>query len=362
MIKKYIDKENNFYEVFNTTTGFYMRSDDLDTNEEPFMRNFPALIDVGIMGSCMHGKSGLCLKSGVECYQNGLTSFKPDMSLENYKSIIDQCKDKVFQFALGGRGDANKHKNFKEILEYTTENRIIPNYTTSGLLLTDEEIELTKKHCGAVAVSFYNPDPNGYTYSAINRFIKAEVKTNIHYVLSNYSISDAIDRLKTNNFPKGINAVIFLLHKPIGLGRQENVLNYNDPKVKEFFNIIDNAKQYNIDFKIGFDSCTVPAIINMAKQIDIKSVDTCEAGRFSCYIDSEMNMIPCSFDNQDLKYAVDLKNYTIQEAWNSDIFNDFRNIFKNSCHGCKKRQHCLGGCPLVRNIVLCNNAEKKLAI
>ena len=47
---KYYDKKNNFVETFNPETGFYIRSDDLTTGKEPFMRNFPALLDIGVMG------------------------------------------------------------------------------------------------------------------------------------------------------------------------------------------------------------------------------------------------------------------------------------------------------------------------
>ena len=90
MIKHYHDKTNKFIEVFNTKTGAYIRTgvlnDNLkDTGVDPFMRDFPALIDIGVMGHCVHGASGLCAKSGVQCYQNGLKTCDPNMSLENFK-------------------------------------------------------------------------------------------------------------------------------------------------------------------------------------------------------------------------------------------------------------------------------------
>jgi radical SAM protein with 4Fe4S-binding SPASM domain len=183
------------------------------------------------------------------------------------------------------------------------------------------------------------------------------ITTNIHYVLGNNSIDEAIERLKKNSFPKGINAIIFLMHKPVGLGTQKNVLNANDPRVKEFFELIDNG---NFDFKIGFDSCSIPAIINFTKNINHDSIDTCEGGRFSMYITSDMVAIPCSFDNQDLKWGYDISNDTIQNAWDSDTFEEFRSHFRNSCSGCKFRKECMGGCPIKREIVLCDRNEKDL--
>ena len=73
-----------------------------------------------------------------------------------------------------------------------------------------------------------------------------------------------------------------------------------------------------------------------------------------------MRMIPCSFDNQDLKWAVDLHTHSIKEAWDSDKFEDFRNHFRCSCPNCKDRNLCFGGCPICRNIVLCNRNQKDL--
>ena len=220
--------------------------------------------------------------------------------------------------------------------------------------MTKEKAEICKKYCGAVAVSEHFAD---YTDKALDLLLEAGVKTNIHYVLSNKSIDIAIDRLKNGSFKNGINAVIFLLYKNVGLGKTENLLQMDDDRVKEFFHLIDTG---NFDFKIGFDSCTVPALINMTSNIDQDSFDTCEGGRWSAYITPDMKMLPCSFDNQDMRWAVDLRTHTIQEAWDSEQFDDFRSHFKNSCRSCKDKVRCMGGCPIRREVVLCNREEKDL--
>ena len=356
---RYIDRKNKFVEIFNPKNGFYVRSgvfdeNGKDTGIDPFMRQFPSLIDVGIMGFCRHGESGLCVKSGVQCYQNGLKTHMPNMSFENVKRIVDECKGKTFQISYGGRGDVDQHENFEEIMKYTRENGIVPNFTSSGLGFTPEIADICKKYCGAVAISWYR---SKYTYKAIQMLLDAGVTTNIHYVLGNNSIDEAIDRLKNNGFPDGIANVVFLLHKPIGQGQKENVLKVDDPKVKEFFELIDIGK---FDYGLGFDSCSVPGLINFTKNINHDFMDTCESARYSAYITSDMKMLPCSFDNQDLKWAVDLNTHTIQEAWDSDVFEDFRNHFRCSCNSCKDKEICRGGCPICRDIVLCNRKEKDL--
>lgn len=352
------DAENKFISIFNKSTGKYIRSgiieNGIDTGVDPFMCAMPELIDIGVMGHCIHGKTGLCIKSGVQCYQNGLGQVEPNMTVEQFNSIMEQIEDYTYQVALGGRGDVNKHEDFEGILKSCVEHGIIPNYTTSGLDLTEEEVALTKKYCGAVAVSEYR---NEYTRKAIKMFIDAGIKTNIHYVLGNNSIDEAIDKLKNNGFDKGINAVIFLLHKPVGLGTIDNVISIDDPKYQEFISLID-GKTY--DFAIGFDSCNIPGLINKTKNLNHDSFDTCEAARWSCYITSDMKMLPCSFDNQDLRWAVDLNTHTIKEAWDSEPFENFRDHFRNSCPNCRNRLECMGGCPIKKEIVLCNKEEKQL--
>ena len=357
MIRK-VDVKNKFVSMFDPKTGFYMRSGIIengkDTGVDPFMTSFPELIDVGVMGWCCHGVSGLCMKSGVQCYQDGLHTKAENMSLENFKRIVDECKGKTFQFALGGRGDVDQHENFEEILKYCRENEIVPNFTSSGLGFNEKIVSLCKEYCGAVAISWYR---QAHTLKAIKMLLDAGIKTNIHYVLGNNSIDEAIDRLEKNDFPDGINAVIFLLHKPVGLGQSSNCLKNDDPRVHRFFELVD---QGHFKFKIGFDSCSIPGLLNHTKQINHASMDTCEGARWSCYITSDMNMLPCSFDNQDLRWAYDISNDTIQNAWNSAQFEDFRNHFRNSCPNCKCRSECRGGCPIRSEIVLCDSKDKWL--
>lgn len=351
---KFIDKKNHFAEMFEPKTGFYARTGIIDDNGndtgvDPFMRCFPSLIDIGIMERCVCSN-----KCKVDCYQKACDRTGANMSIDDYRSIMEQCKGKVFQVALGGAGDPDTHENFEEILKITREYNIVPNFTTSGICMTPEKAKLCKEYCGAVAVSEHNTD---YTEKALNMLINEGVKTNIHYVLSNKTIDDAISRLRNNGFHKGINAVVFLLYKPIGLGKIENVLRADDPKVKEFFELVDNG---NFDFKIGFDSCSCAGIINNTSKIDLHSIDFCEGGRHSMYISANMNAMPCSFGNQDPKWWVSLRDHTIQEAWNGEVFNKFRYSLENSCMNCKDRAGCAGGCPICRDIVLCNREEKEL--
>ena len=407
-MKVKVDKKNRFISRFDPKTGFYMRTGVIDengkdTDVDPFMASYPELLDIGIMQTCVC--SHMC---NVDCYQKAIDRKGKNMPLEDLESILKQSQNKIFQVALGGAGDPDTHENFEEILRLCKQYEIVPNFTTSGILMNDKKAKLCKEYCGAVAVSQHSKlkevivscddetkelkdeiyiereklqeilddgwnitedtsdtslnyrtlymEENSYTYKAIKLLLENKVKTSIHYVLSRKSIKEAIFRLKNNAFPKGINAVVFLLYKPVGLGREENMLKVTDPEVKEFFKLIDLGK-YN--FKIGFDSCSCSGLVNFANNINLESIDFCEGGRFSAYIDANMNMMPCSFANQDKNWHISLKEHSIQEVWNSEMFDKFRYSLNNSCSGCKNRLSCGGGCPLVNQITLCNSSERK---
>lgn len=350
------DKKYRFKSVFDTETGAYVRTGVLDekgkdTGADPFMASYPHLIDVGIMGHCIHGKTGLCAKAGIGCYQSGMLVEQPNMSVEDFRWIAEQSKGRCNQFALGGRGDPDQHEYFEEILQICRENMLVPNFTTSGYGMTPEIAKLCKQYCGAVAVSWYRSE---YTLKAIQMLLHAGVKTNIHYVLGNNSMDEAIERLRKNDFPEGINAVIFLLHKPAGQGTKANMLKADDPRVAAFFAEVEKRHF----FKVGMDSCNVPGAINFCKTVRPESLDTCEGGRYSCYIGADMNMVPCSFD-QEKRYQVSLREMTIEEAWNSEAFEHFRNRMRGACQDCEKRELCMGGCPLMPEIVFCGSEKRK---
>ena len=349
------DKLLNYKYSFNTKTGLSIRTgifvDGKETTEDVFSARFPHLIDVGIMGHCSHGKSGLCLKSGVQCYQDGLNIHEKNMDFSDFKRIAEECKGLANQFALGGRGDPNEHENFIEILYECQKNYIIPNYTTSGFTLSDKQIDASAKYCGAVAVSWYR---SHYTEQAINRLIEAGVKTNIHYVINKDTIEEAVYRLENDLFPNGINAVIFLTHKPIGLGQKEKCIYPSNPLLKKLMLLIKNK---HFPFKIGVDGCFVIGMINSGLDFNMQCLDVCGAARFTCYIDSNMNMSPCSF-NKNEKHTINLKQTSIWDAWNGETFEHIRTLRKQSCPNCANRNLCYGGCFLYPEITLCSHINK----
>jgi MoaA/NifB/PqqE/SkfB family radical SAM enzyme len=266
------------------------------------------------------------------------------MTLENFKSIIDQTKHHVNQIALGGRGDPNKHENFEEIIRYARDNNVVPSYTTSGIGLTDEEIEISKM-CGAVAVSDYGRD---HTFDAIQRFIDAGIKTNIHLIFSNPNFEKCIkllygsnpwmkrgfDGLEPNFELEKLNGVVFLLFKPQGRGAGCKDL---IPTQYQLQVMAEKVMESKAKFKVGIDSCLANHLykFNVVNEIHDLVIDSCEGGRMSAYISPSMNMMPCSYaDKENCSEAITEKR-DIKYIWNSSMtFIKFRSILKKNPFTC----------------------------
>lgn len=325
---------NNDYEMFYDTNLGVEIIRGINGKSDPFSLELPSLLDIGIMGHCIH--------KCYFCYQGHIN--EPNMKLEDFKFIIDQVKHHTNQVALGGRGDPNQHENFREIVEYARRNNVVPNYTTSGIGLTDEQIEISKL-CGAVAVSDYDKD---YTYEAIDRFINADVKTNIHLLFTQGTFDKCVKILYGHNPWKKkkrkkkdislvnidkLNAVIFLLFKPQGAGKDLKELIPNDYQLSVFSDLIFKPAS---QFKVGMDSCLVNKVLNYTEpdEIQKQSIDTCEGGRMSAYITPDMKMTPCSFCNKESSISITREN-PIKEIWNnSGLFTTFRNNLKQDPQIC----------------------------
>jgi len=317
--------ENNEYEVyFNTKMGFEVLKG--KHGVDPFRTELPLLLDVGIMGHCLNSCSF--------CYQG--PKDEPHMTLKNFKSIIDQTKHHTNQVALGGRGDPNLHPQFKEIVEYTRDNGMAVNYTTSGRNLTDDQIEISKM-CGAVAVSEYNRD---FTYDSLKRLMNAGIKTNIHLIFSKPNYDKAMSIVKGNDVWNNkvdinkLNALIFLLFKPQGTGKDKPELIPTKKQHQSFGEIIFEPK---CQFKIGMDSCLINHVLKYKtpSMIQQMAIDTCESSRMSVYISPSMHLIPCSFADHD-KWGVKIsEQQNIEEIWNTSFsFNQFRNKLRKVPDNC----------------------------
>ena len=182
------------------------------------------------------------------------------------------------------------------------------------------------------------------------RLVKSGCTTNIHYVVSKDTINEAITRLEMDLFPKGVNAVVFILYKPVGNGIIEKVLKNTDSRIERFISLATKVKH---PYRVGFDTCFTPALLRWGDTVPAVSIDACEAATFSMYIDSQMNCYPCSFGIWDKNISESMNSKTLREIWRGDKFVAFREQRKVKCSSCRQMELCQGGCRLGIDIDMC---------
>jgi len=331
-----------YYTFFNRRTGFFMRAEEKGHLEPFWAKDGPELLDISITNWCDKGCS--------ICYRNSSKNGK-HITLGDYNYIMRQAeKIGVLQVALGG-GNPNQHPDFIKILKITRQKYgIVPSYTTNGRSLTREILKASAKYCGAVAVSAYSPFTEMQT--ALQKLKEYNIKTNIHYVLTNKTTEIAIEWLQNPPiFLENVNAIIFLNYKSVGKNKNNDLLLKN-ANIEKFFNLISKDI---FSFKIGFDNCCVSGLVTYLN-LNPLYYEACESGRFSAFISEELKMYPCSF-MVNTSEGVDLRRHKMIDIWReSKIFNQIRkNLKENHCNDkCVHFENCLGGCPLFKEINLCN--------
>lgn len=331
---------NNYNFIADSKTGVTLRWGNT-IKDDPILSPVPELADISISNHCTKGCSF--------CYRNSKDN-KEFMSLEDYCFVLDSMHHnelgRVFQVAIGG-GEPLEHPNFLDIINATISRSIIPNFTTNGIHLSEDICKAISGKVGAVALSISKIEelnPN-----AISMLIGNNIRTNIHYVLSQKNIEEAIEILKGryNDCFKGINAIIFLTYKPAGRADKSFILK-NDSTLLHFLELINDKTL--VHPKIGFDACFVPMLMRYTN-IQHEFMDTCEGGFFSVYIDHKLNVSPCSFSGNKDNY--NLKEYGFYDIWENK-FNEYRQKLSNQCSvSCINHKNCRGRCPYYPQITTC---------
>lgn len=120
---------------------------------------------------------------------------------ENLNNIT--VTEKPYQIAIGSTCEPTIHPEFSKFLEAVYNSKVVPNYTTNGILLSDydksqEIIEATSNFCGGVAVSYGNKSLRNYADKAIENLLKyGNCKVMMHHIISDKdSVDDFIEIAK----------------------------------------------------------------------------------------------------------------------------------------------------------------------
>lgn len=283
------------------------------------------------------------------CYKGNTPEPATNMTFNTFKTILDKMPRTLTQIAFGITG-IQTNPDFLDMMWYARDNGIIPNFTLSGIDLTDEIAAECAKVIGAVAVSAYESDKN-VCYNTVKKFTDLGItQTNIHLMTSQENLDFVYevinDRLTDPRLAK-LNAIVFLGVKPKGRAKGK----FHSVSTEDYAKLI----KYCLDKKIGFgfDSCScakyelaiddMDSLTEEDKKKYVESSESCESfGLFSSYINAEGSFFPCSFSEGegDWKEGISVVNCDdfLKDVWFSDKLNKYREMSLSTCYasGCRK--------------------------
>lgn len=159
-----------------------------------------------------------CLANCPYCYTSATKNGK------NFKDIIIKAQEvwgtrteneRPFQIAIGGAGEATMHPLFADFVRTVQMMKIVPNYTTNGMHLSPEILQVTRLYCGGVAVS-YHPHIRKVFIEAIYK-LRTITRLNVHIIVGD---RDSLQSLKDiyEQYKDQLEYFVVLPYQAVGRG------------------------------------------------------------------------------------------------------------------------------------------------
>jgi len=320
--KRVVGPDYNY--IFSKKDGSFARWGKNKEDDPAFSPIGPEILDLEIS---VNGCPNRCRF----CYKSNTNAPATNMTFETFKRIIDSFHKTLTQIAFGITG-IQTNPDFIRMMEYCREIGVIPNFTLSGIDLTDEIAERVSKLVGALAVSAYKSDKN-VCYNTVKKFTDLGIKqTNIHIMVSEETLDFVYEVLNdrlTDSRLQSMNAIVFLGVKPKGRAKD----GYHSLPTEKYKALIEFCFEKQI--AIGFDSCSAPKFESAVKAMTLSEArkreligcsESCESSLFSSYINVNAEYWHCSFSEGETKVAsVNVLDYdSFLDVWYSDTVRKFR--------------------------------------
>lgn len=204
---------------------------------------YPEFYDLSFGDKCVTGKCPWCYAKG-------------NPKGRHYSNIVEKLKtlfggmtenQRPFQVAIGGQQEPLEHPEFEEALKTLKSLNIVPNYTTNGVLFDDAAVKLTQQYCGGVAITMH-PHLEEHWRQAIERAAAAQLKTNIHFIVSDEASVDQLIKLYDEYIDK-IDYFVLLPHMNVGYAtKNPKMIAYE--KMEKWLDTVHNYA--NIAFGANF--------------------------------------------------------------------------------------------------------------
>lgn len=263
-----------------------------------------------------------CNQKCIHCYLEGKPSNNNEISLNEFKYIVDQLvENKIKQIQLIGGKPTLLGNKFLKMLDYCNEKFDFVEIYSNATLLSDLMIERIKSYNMKIAISLHS-------------YIEKEHDKMVGMKGSFKSICDTIKKLKKANIQHRIAAIQI---NNISIGESQDEAIKIDST--DFVRISGraNLKLYNNEMlKLKFITKK-----SFANPINSKRVYNSVVGHpcfmNKLYIDCELNVYPCVMERVFIHG--NLKDTTIDSVINNNI-TSLSKDYINECKDCEYRYAC----------------------
>ena len=313
----------------------------------------PETIHFSVTGRCDQACDG-CFYSA----RPGSTVTPTDAPFELFERVVRQAAGAcVFQMALGG-GEPLLHPRLLDMVRLARRNRIVPNLTTNGNLLTVETaVALKEAGLGQVQISLNgaSEETNSATrpnFAAALRAVDACRQTGLRFgfnvLLTRSNLADltAIIRLGQQTGAATVN-----LLRPKPPTTEDDWLERESPTAADYRQVSHLLRRLQTNShhpatKITIDASLTFLLTNHPLQALYRAgVWGCSAGRRFITVTQDGDVLPCSH----VRWS-DVGNGDVIHAWRkSAVLSRFRALedtMRGPCRACDYLSLCRG-CPAV---------------
>ena len=295
--KMTMDAAHTYHCFFDKLTGFNLRFGKTLDEDPEYCALGPEIADIEVVtGSCPKVSSENCRW----CYKNNTSAPGKCMTLEQFKRVVKSFPENLTQVALGITG-VKSNPELCEMLKWLKTQGMIGNLTLTGADLDDGSADMLCENCGAVAVSCYDKAKE-LCYSTIKRLhdtsrqkFRKDMSVNMHVVIADFSMShvmSVLQDIKDGKVP-GLKSVVMLHAKPVGRAKDLDCSLSKDNLRQVIAFCLDNGISF------GFDSCNGYNVQDIFRELGrdelCDSIQPCESGRESIYVNVDGKITPCSF-------------------------------------------------------------------
>ncbi|MEK6875063.1 MAG: radical SAM protein [Nanoarchaeota archaeon] len=306
---------------------------------------------------CYLNLTSKCNLRCKHCFGSYSSPNEKELTIEEWKNVIDDLlRLNVFFLNISG-GEPTQSPYFKEFISYLTKKGIHFILTTNGVFGEDIRnfIIQNKEYLIGIKISLDGPDLESHGFIRLDAsekynqkifdvtlkniffFKKKDIPLTISTVLHKENIRKMVE---FQRLIKKISPISWFISPIIPVGRGGK-----NKFISDFYEYFDNSFWESI-YKEGKNNKININLIDMPIKIGEKNLFaySCAAALNFCEIHSDGTVSPCTLCRVCIpKQFMDFENIkekSLKEIWDSELFNKFRSYMNVGCKGCKMLPKC----------------------